>query len=164
MQDSCDIFIDSLEFAREKQRLTGVFPVSSLNRLGDILAEAGGSLKWLVVGECDAEFKQFLVVEVAGELQLRCQRCLGALTHDLRIHSRLQLVPFGEAWPDEELEDDEVDPIEASGTQSLLTLVEDEVLLALPVAPRHRNCALPHYADGSVAVSPFADLAALKKH
>jgi len=159
-----EILIDSLEFARERRRLAGESPVSSMSRLADMLADDGGTLSWVVSGECAADHKLFLVVEVAGELQLKCQRCLGALTHGLEIRSVLQLVPRGAVWPDEDLEDDRVDPIEASDDQPVLTLVEDEVLLALPLAPRHPSCMLPRYDDGSAVASPFATLAKLKKH
>lgn len=164
MQQIGEILIDSLEFARDGRRLAGSFPVSSLSRLSDLLADDGGSLSWVVSGECNADHKHFLVIEVVGELQLKCQRCLGALTHGLNITSRLQLVRQGAAWPDEDLEDDRVDPIEALENQPLLDLVEDEVLLALPIAPRHESCMLPGYADGSSVALPFASLAKLKKH
>jgi uncharacterized protein len=159
-----EILIDSLEFAREGRRLTGKWPVNSMSRLADILADDGGSLSWVVWGECDPDHKPFLIIEVAGELHLKCQRCLGALTHELKIRSRLQLVPRGAVWPDEDLEDDRVDPIEAAADQPVRTLVEDEVLLALPIAPRHQSCMLPGYDDGSEVASPFAVLAKLKKH
>lgn len=159
-----DTFINSLEYARENRRLAGSFPVFSLCRLADMLVDDSGSLSWAVMGECDADRKPFLVIEVAGELQLKCQRCLGALAYGLNIKSRLQLVPGGTAWPDENLEDDRVDPIAASDNQSLIALIEDEILLALPIAPRHQSCKVPGYDDGSTVASPFATLAKLKKH
>jgi len=159
-----EILIDSIEFARERRRMAGKLAVSSMSRLADMLADGGGSVSWVVSGDCDAEHKPFLIIEVAGELQLKCQRCLGALTHGLKIRSHLQLVPRGAAWPDEDLEDDRVDPIEASDSQPVLALVEDEILLALPIAPRHQSCMMPRYDDGSAAASPFATLAILKKH
>lgn len=164
MAQEGDIFIDSLEFARDGRRLTGTFPVFSLRRVADMLADDSGILSWIALGETDADRKAFLLIEVVGEFQLICQRCLGALAYGLEIKSRLQLVPHGAAWPDEDLEDDRVDPIAASDSQSLLALVEDEVLLALPIAPRHQSCSLPGYDDGSPVASPFADLAKLKKH
>lgn len=157
-------FIDSLQFAREKRRMAGELPVSSMSRLSDILAEDCGTLSWVVSGDCGDDHKPFLVLEVAGELQLKCQRCLGALQHGLKIKSRLQLVPRGAPWPDEDLEDDRSDPIEAMEDQSVLQLVEDEVLLALPIAPRHQSCMMPGIDDESVVASPFAALRTLKKH
>ncbi|MFA6313697.1 MAG: YceD family protein [Sterolibacterium sp.] len=164
MAQISDTFINSLEFAREKRRSAGSFPVFSLSRLADMLVEDGSSLSWQVTGECDADLKPYLLIEVAGELQLKCQRCLQALAYRLKINSCLQLVPEGAAWPDEDLEDDRIDPIAASDNQSVLALVEDEVLLALPIAPRHQSCELPAYDDGSTLASPFAKLAKLKKH
>lgn len=164
MQQLGDILIDSLEFAREGRRLAGDVPVHSLRRLTDLLADAGGSLAWVVRGECDAGRNPFLVIEVSGELHLICQRCLTALPFSLKIKSNLQLVAPGAAWPDEALEDDRADPIEALGEQPLLPLIEDEVLLALPIAPCHASCTLPVYEDDSAAISPFATLAQLKKH
>ena len=164
MRQLGDILIDSLEFAREGRRLAGDVPVHSLRRLTDLLVGDDGSLAWVVRGECDADHQAFLEIEVVGELQLTCQRCLAALAYRLKIRSLLQLVPQGAPWPDDALEDDRVDPIEALENQSLHSLVEDEVLLSLPIAPRHQFCALPDYDDGSAAASPFAALANLKKY
>jgi len=164
MKQLGEYFIDSLKFAREGRRLAGEVPVNCLRRLADVLADDNGSLAWKVWGGCDAEGKPFLMIEVYGELHLRCQRCLAALGFELNIESHLQLVASGQSWPDEALEDDRFDPIEALEDQALLPLVEDEVLLALPIAPRHESCALPGFNQDSAAVSPFAALAQLKKH
>jgi hypothetical protein len=41
-------------------------------------------------------------------------------------------------------------------------LVEDEILLALPVAPRHEKCGLPGAADAGERINPFAALSGLK--
>ncbi len=163
MKQLSDIVIDSLEFAYGERRMQGDVPVRELRRLADVLADEEGSLAWRVRGECDADRKPFLVIEVTGELRLKCQRCLGALPFCLDIESSLLLVPPGRPWPDEALEDDSADPIEALVEQPLLSLIEDELLLALPIAPRHESCTVPGFDDGSAAASPFASLAQLKK-
>ncbi|MNS67382.1 hypothetical protein D3C72_1006320 [compost metagenome] len=78
------------------------------------------------------------------------------------------------------MDDDEVDVIAGSKRFSLLDLIEDEVLLALPVAPKHDVCPTVHESlvtgsDGEAQPeaepeeekrpSPFAALAGLKtKH
>jgi len=158
-----DYFINSLKFAFEGRRLAGEVPVSCMRRLNDALADDAGELSWEVCGDCDDEGKPYLAVVVFGELHLKCQRCLAALDFGLCIRSHLQLVAPGQNWPDESLEDDRFDPIEALEEQPLLPLLEDEVLLALPIAPRHDLCALPGYGQDSAAASPFAALALLKK-
>ena len=164
MKQLGDILIDSLKFARERMHLLGEVPVHSLQRLTEMLANDQGTLAWSVTGQCDEQNKPLLVIEVSGELHLKCQRCLDALAFQMKMRSNLQLVGPGEAWPDEGLEDDLADPIEALEDQSLLSLVEDEVLLALPIAPRHENCSLPGYARESTNASPFSALAKLKKY
>lgn len=164
MEQFGEFVFDSLKFARERGCRAGEVPVGKLQRLADLLADEEGSLAWKVTGVCDAEGKLFLVLDVSGELHLKCQRCLAALVFQLRIRSRLQLVAPGAKWPDEALEDDGSDPIEALEAQPLLPLVEDEVLLALPIAPRHESCAVPGYVQESSETSPFATLGRLKKH
>jgi uncharacterized protein len=162
-----EIFIDSLEFARGERHMSGVIPVRSLQRLADVLANDEGDLTWVVRGEFVAdEFctrqRPFLLIEVTGELHLKCQRCLGALPFHVNVESRLLLVPPGMPWPDEDLQDDLADPIEALIEQPLFPLIEDEILLALPISPRHASCTLPEHDDGKAAASPFAALARLK--
>ena len=82
----------------------------------------------------------------------------------LAISSRLQLMAPGEEWPDDDLADDSADAIEAGGALAVLSLVEEEVLLALPIAPRHETCEAPSASAAGNGSSPFAALAALKKH
>lgn len=162
-----DICIDSLEFAHGGRHASGVVPVRRLRRLADVLADEEGDLAWTVQGEFVAdEFsvgrKPFLQVEVTGELRLKCQRCLGALPFPVHVASRLLLVPPGTPWPDEDLQEDRFDPVEALKEQSLHSLVEDEVLLVLPISPRHEGCGMPEHDDGKADASPFAALVRLK--
>lgn len=156
--------IDSLDFAREGGVLVGCVPVAKLVRLSDMLADDVGTLEYELRGERDGEGKPCLNLRVSGSLNLRCQRCLSSLSYPLDIDSRLMLVAPGEAWPDEDLADDEVDVIEASRELAVLPLVEDEVLLALPIVPRHEVCRAPLAAETEHRPSPFAALAKLKDH
>jgi uncharacterized protein len=52
----------------------------------------------------------------------------------------------GEEWPDDDLADDSADAIEAEKALAVLSLIEEEVLLALPIAPRHEQCEPPSAA------------------
>jgi uncharacterized protein len=155
--------IDSLAFARGGCDIAGAVSVARLPRLaGDALAPEG-MLAVALRGWRDDEGKFWLALRIQGEVLASCQRCLESVTLPLRIESRLQLIAPGEAWPDDDLADDAVDAIEADRALDVLALVEDEVLLALPAAPQHAQCELP-VATGSADASPFAALAALKKH
>ena len=159
--------VDSVEFSRTDGVLVGSVPVAELDRLADVLADNAGLLDCELRGGQDGEGKRFLDLRVGGSLNLRCQRCLSSLPFRLDIDSRLMLVAPGETWPDEELADDGIEAIEASRELAVLPLIEDEVLLALPIAPRHEDCRPP----GTTGVtemehrpSPFAALDKLKDH
>jgi uncharacterized protein len=156
--------IDSLEFARSGATLQRRLALSGLPRLADLLHSAEGFLEVRLAGERDAEGKSWLVLEIDGAPVLRCQRCLEGLPFALEIRSRLQLIAPGEEWPDEDLADDDVEAIDADRELQVAALVEDEVLLALPIAPRHEQCEPPSAAVAGTGSGPFAVLAALRKH
>jgi uncharacterized protein len=144
--------------------MSGKVPVTALARLADVLADAMGELEWSLVGSRDNWGRPTMLLRVSGGLRLGCQRCLKPLDFAVAIDSRLLLVKPGGDWPDDELEDDGLDAIEWSDEMDVLALVEDEVLLALPIAPRHADCELPGAVSNEQESSPFAALAQLKKH
>jgi uncharacterized protein len=161
------VVIDSLDFARQHGTLSGRLELKQLRRLADALFDANGSLDFTLVGEsagkaAGEEVSLFLSVD--GLLRLTCQRCLGALEYPVRIRSRLALVRPGAPWPDEALEDDAADAIEAARELDVVPLLEEEIILALPIAPRHDECTAPGTLATAGEVSPFAKLAKLKRN
>lgn len=169
LQDLGAAVIDSLEFSRDGRALEGEIGVASLGRLADVVVEPVGTLRCTLRGlppEQRRDGKPGLELVVSGSLRLRCERCLQPMDYPLRVASRLLLIAAGEPWPDEdedvEPDDDEWDAIEASREQSVLALVEDEVLLALPIVPRHEACKPPVALEDEHEPSPFAVLAKLK--
>ncbi len=153
---------DSFAFAREGRVLQGTLAVSSLERLHDLLAEVSGELVFRLQGGREERGQSMLYLEVTGTLPLACQRCLEPIQFNLDIESRLELIPESADLSQEELEDDTRDFLPVAGELNVAELVEDEVLLALPVAPRHERCGLPGAADAGEWVNPFATLAGLK--
>ncbi len=158
--------IDSLEFARTGQKLDGSLPVPGLTRLRDSLYDDAGRVDFVVRGGLDARHRPVLKLEVSGLLHLKCQRCLGNLDYPLQLGIKLLLLANApEAAPDEPL-DDEGDWIEPSAALDIGSLVEDEIILGLPYAPRHPE-ALCRASQGEAArravQAPFAQLAALKR-
>ena len=103
-----------------------------------------------------------LHLEVSGVIPLACQRCLEAIPFDLDVDSLLELVPAGAELSQDELEDDTRDFLPVERELDVVELVEDEILLALPVAPRHEKCGLPGAADAGERINPFAKLSGLK--
>ena len=168
--DFAGAVIDSLKFAAEEDCLDGRLALAVLPRLGDVLVSREGWLECELAGfrEADGEggTKLGLHLRVKGRLVLRCQRCLAVVGFDCAIDSRLLLIPPGAEWPEENLESDDFDAIPASRELSVLSLVEEEVLLTLPLVPRHAECRPPVEtgpAEEESEPSPFAVLAGLKK-
>jgi uncharacterized protein len=153
---------DGLSFANEGAVMAGVVAVAALPRLAEGIADEG-CLDCRVTGSRDGDGKSWLLVEVAGTLDLVCQRCLKRLVFPVEIQTRLLLVPPGQALPEDELAEDGFDAIAVEKDMALLSLIEDEVLLALPFAPMHETCATPAPVVEEHESSPFAVLAKLKK-
>ncbi len=153
--------IDSVDFARNGKEIRGEIAVSDLSRLSDTLARSDGTLTYIVRGYREGD-RDMLELSLQGKCTLRCQRCLGELDYPVDMISRLLLLPADRL--DEFEEDDEVDAIEAESRLDVMALIEEELLLALPFAPRHPEgeCA-PVTGDLQLKASPFAVLAGLKK-
>ncbi|HEY8856138.1 MAG TPA: DUF177 domain-containing protein [Rugosibacter sp.] len=158
--------VNSLEFVRNNRFIEGNMPLKWLPNLADRLLEFDGSLAVSLQG-LKSEEKSLLRLVIDGTVLLQCQRCLTSVRLPMQVNSMLQLISAGESWPDEELMDDEMDAIEASETLDIVGLIENEVLLALPLAPRHEFCELPGETgavENKYGSASFLALAALKKH
>jgi uncharacterized protein len=156
------LLADPFKFAREARVLRGEVAVAGLERLIDQLVEASGVVTWQLAGEVGEDRKPRLLLTASVALKLRCQRCLDEMVWPLALTSRLLIVPVGHEIPDDELEDDEQDTVEAGADFDVLALIEEEILLALPIAPRHDDCEVPRPEGGGEKKSPFAALAGLK--
>lgn len=155
-------FIDSVDFARNGKEMRGEIAVSALSRLADKLAKSDGSLTYIVSGSHE-DGRDILELTLQGACTLKCQRCLGELGYPVNLVSRLWLLPANKLDEVEE-DDDEMDAIEAEPRLDVLALIEEELLLDLPFAPRHTEGeCVPAANDLQQKVNPFAVLAGLKK-
>ena len=74
---------------------------------------------------------------VSATLTLTCQRCLGEMTLPIEADSRLAFV----AAVGTEVAGSREPVVTPDGQVSLATLIEEELLLALPLAPMHSDTA-----------------------
>ena len=167
MASLAGVKIDPFEFARDGRGLDGTISLAEFPRLLDVLHEFDGELHVRVGGSCDDERRSWLDVGADGVVILECQRCLERIEFPVAFDSRLQLSASEVDelnWSTDVLDDDGFDII--SGRQELLIkdIVEDELILLLPVSPMHKACVLPDSGAQSSKPSPFAALAKLKKH
>jgi uncharacterized protein len=157
--------IDSVEFARSGRCLRGDVAVADMARLRESLGSHNEVLHYALTGAMSEKGRPQLVCEVDGVLNLVCQRCMEPFRFPLSTRSVLELASEGEVLPSVEEEDDAVDLIPADAATDVLALIEDEVLLSLPIAPMHDGDACgvaPSFRAGKI--NPFEVLSTLKKN
>ena len=163
---------DAFRMAAEGDSLGGEFDASTLARVVDRLAPGAGPapIAWRIAGDHDAFQRPMLSVTIEGSLPLVCQRCLQPFAAPIAQQTRLLLAQDETQLGLLDAEDPEV--VLAATPIDARTLVEDEILLSLPLAPRHAEGQCPEdvrlqverpEAGGTSEASPFAPLAKLKK-
>ncbi|MBB5017641.1 uncharacterized protein HNQ59_000910 [Chitinivorax tropicus] len=162
MSDS--IFIDSEQFARDGQHLTGKVAVADLARLHDQLVSTEGSITFELTGGVDLRKRGTLALTTAGHVKQMCQRCLEPMNVSIDTESSLTLFQDEQAIEDASEDEPDIEGIVASKRLDVVALVEDEVLLSLPLAPRHDVCrAAGDNNARSDKPNPFAVLKQLKQ-
>ncbi len=135
-----------------------------MGRLRDVLYDDVGTLNFCVRGEYDAKGRPQLRLVINGVMHLQCQRCLGSIKHAVDIANELRLASDTELG--HEIDPEEPgDVIPADVALDVGTLVEDEVLLSLPLAPRHAagTCSARPAGGEESEPGPFSALARLRK-
>ena len=161
-------FINSLDFARNGRRLGGEVQLAELPRILEMLENPQGILSYTIQGGVDMQGTYFLDLSVAGQCRLRCQRCLHGLDHPVRLDTRLLLrdQPSLDALDHKDAggEEEELDSILADVHLDVLDLLEEEILLSLPIAPKHEFGACKAAGGGNRHEErhPFEVLAKLK--
>ena len=117
-----------------RQRFIGTLSLSQMPRLAAQLADNSGAVDVSLEAGKDAAGLAWLTGTIAGDLSLTCQRGLHPFPWSCHVDTRLRLVAS-------ELEEERA--MEAAETclvqdDALLLrdVVEDEILLALPMMPR----------------------------
>jgi uncharacterized protein len=167
--------VDVAMLCREGLSLQGQWSLAAMPRLVSSLAatpadalapwQAQASLKAVTGGAAE----MWLHLRASATVLLQCQRCLQDMTQALVVDRRIRFVrsEAEAARLDEESEDD---VLALQPRLDLQALFEDELILSLPLVPRHELCPKPLLAPSApddaaltdVAPHPFAALAALK--
>ncbi len=140
--------LDIKAFAQEGAELRGEAALRSYSRL---LEEAEGRgadapVTWQARGEIrnpnHVVPEIWLQLRANATLPLTCQRCLGQVDVPVSVDRLFRFVSDEEmaAAQDEESEED---VLALSRSFDLVTLIEDEMLMETPLAPRHQTCPKP---------------------
>ncbi len=178
--------LDLAELARAHGTLEGEQALGSFTRLqqpGEPEAEAAAALHW----HAQAAYRPvrggqpelWLHLTLNTTVLRTCQRCLQPVALPMAVERDFLFAPTeaqAQAW---DAERDDADVLVLSPSFNLLELLEDELLLALPLVPRHDACPQPLVAPmGEPTVqgegpgssskelerdNPFAILAQLKR-
>lgn len=168
--------LDLLSFARDAAQLAGEGVLADWTRLadeqfGDSLA--AGPVRWQLLGRTVAQSgaadQVWLDLKAELSLPMQCQRCLTPVLQNVQAERSFRFVAdeATAAALDDEAEDD---ILVLSRDFDALALVEDELILSLPLVPLHEVCpesmpmsaADPEFEAAAERPNPFGVLAGLK--
>jgi uncharacterized protein len=155
--------IDGFEFASAGASKQGVWSIRDFPRLGDMLAADEGEVAYEIDGVRDERGRPSLRVRVRGTLQLCCQRCLEAMPYEVQADATLVLAGTLAEIHAEPADAHAADRVVAGKEMPVRDLIEDELILALPYAPRHESCTARPPRDAEDKTSPFAGLRGLMR-
>ena len=163
-------------FTQAKAAISGEELLQNYERLAQELQAPAPdlTLKWQATGESrtavDGSVRPAIHLQVQANVPLTCQRCMEAVHTPIDVDRHFIFVP-DEATAAAMDDDSEDDVLEMSTDFNLLGLIEDEVLMALPLVPRHDVCPTGVVQSAQTddfndvaeeKPNPFAALAALK--
>ncbi len=164
MDDSLPAIIDPIGLADKEVRLQGGLPLTGMQRLMQAGVEGQGTAAVDLHFGRDAEGHRRLKGRIDAVLSLPCQRCLQGLSLTLALAPDLVLIAAGER---EDAAPEGADTLAVDGPLPLNQIVEDELILALPMIPMHSDGACEPAVAKEKAVetrpNPFAALAKLKR-
>jgi uncharacterized protein len=140
--------LDVRRFAEEGVKLEGRDELASLRRLHAEAQDGGqqAEVHWQAQGELlnpqRLHPQVWLHLEADTQLPLVCQRCLTPVEVPLAVRRSFRFVA-DEATAAAEDDTAEEDLLALSRSFDLLELVEDELLMEVPVAPMHEVCPVP---------------------
>ena len=163
-------YIDAPKWADREAVIDQVYPLAGFARLCEGAVSNEGEVKVQV--RLYRDVQGFIVLEgrLATRITLTCQRCLEPVVMDIDTGLHLWLLS-DEEQADRLPDDADYLVLDEDGQLALGDALEDELILALPLAPLHDDCKVYPVAEAEPAApeaasareNPFQALAALKE-
>jgi uncharacterized protein len=140
--------LDLRSFAGEGAAVSGQEPVRQHHRLMAETQERGAALPvtWSARGELRNSHHLYpevwLHLKAQVVLALTCQRCLSPVDVPISVERSFRFAADEDVAAAQD-EQSEEDVLALSHSFDLVELVEDELLMELPLAPRHESCPVP---------------------
>jgi uncharacterized protein len=161
--------IDVFALCKEHASKQGELPINLLTRLASDLTRHDGALHYELSGELDEKKHSIMHIRITGTLMMRCQRCLEEMAYAVDVDNSLELVHTEAELDDEEEELNAIaagtagiEKIVGSKTFDTFALMEDEIILSLPIVIAHEQCDKTLPMSAGEKASPFDALRTLK--
>lgn len=159
--------VDAWRMAASRRSFSGCLPVRNLGRLREALADTASEVSYALDFGCDDQRVCYVDVRADAALQVTCQRSLQPFALPLAVNTRLGMLRH-------EREEAGLPPnyepllVPSDGLISPIDLIEDELLLAMPLVAINPDSSLEPVLDAGPAddraeESPFAALRVLRK-
>ena len=163
--------IDPIRLAQNGLKLNGELSIKDMPRLCESLVTNEGSVDVDLAFDVDEINTPYMQGKLTTNVSMQCERCMSPMIVSLSVDcllamviSELKVAALAEQYEPWLLENN--DPV------SLNAVIEDELILALPIVPRHTEACIPNevWSSGEDSdaeeddkpVSPFAVLTQLK--
>jgi uncharacterized protein len=155
-----------------RRSFEGALPIATLSRLCEVLADTGGDVQFELDFGRDSLGISYVDVRARASLTVVCQRTLEPFALPVTVDTRLGLIKLER---DEAGLPPDCEPllVAEDGRLSPADVIEDELLLALPLVPVNPDSRLPDevtghdpaqdHAESGRSENPFAVLRELKK-
>ncbi len=161
-----NLIIHNVEFAETQQTLVSEIDALNCERLAETLGanpslgSKGATIHFKLTGAAKQFRNPSLHLHIEAKLPVTCQRCLD----EMLVHLDLDLdYIICKELPIETDENDDTDWLEAAPDMDVQELIEDEILLAMPIAPMHDNDCSQQSMQSGEKPNPFAVLKNLIK-
>ena len=154
--------VDPIKLADSGTRLTGELPVKAMGCLCALCLDESSTVSISLSFERSGDRGLGRMQgTIAANLQVVCQRCLQKMTLVLRAEPSVILI---RAQDREDLIARDTDSLVVDGPILLSNIVEDELLLAMPMVPMHDidECLAGKYRHRQEKPNPFSVLGELK--
>lgn len=130
-------YIHPIELADRGAELKGTLKLKNFTRVSEIVAEKEGEINVALKLGKDIEGIRYLNGTITGKVELICQRCLKTLAYPIEI--AVQLSPVYNEAAAQRLPERYEPLIITEDTVLLADIIEEELLLALPMIPKHEE-------------------------
>jgi uncharacterized protein len=157
------ITIDNVAFAKKREQLEGNLTLEQCARLAELTrakTHHADTIYYNLRGEPDNMGRPHLNLAIRADLTVTCQRCLEPMALNLNRQYHYMITDIESDDPEDS---DDIDFQEPSSAMDVIQFIEDEIIMALPIAPTHEHNCGPQVTESGEKPNPFAVLKGLIK-